>query len=298
MSDTPQGPGWWMAADEKWYPPEDSPHAHATTLTADRFAPPSAEHAAADVSNDAPVARDVSAPPESKPGNKRMIVLVVVLGLILAGLVTALAVTALGSDDSADDASDVTTSSQAERTSEAPAEDPAVDPALTFGDVATTAGTVKAVDTIDVNGTLIGLAALVEDNPDDYISSAPGAIRTWTWEGGSWVAGEPIPTEFVVDDWIVADVTGDGVLDLVVELFTGNGFGGAVLTAHSGRWVLPEFRIGAQEPSGYTDSPLRWDSSTLTSDVNTCEPSCADGNYVTHAWTYDANEHIFTSEEA
>ncbi len=25
MSDTPQGPGWWMASDNKWYPPEDHP---------------------------------------------------------------------------------------------------------------------------------------------------------------------------------------------------------------------------------------------------------------------------------
>ncbi len=25
MSDTPQGPGWWMAADGRWYPPDTAP---------------------------------------------------------------------------------------------------------------------------------------------------------------------------------------------------------------------------------------------------------------------------------
>jgi hypothetical protein len=27
MSDTAQGPGWWIASDEKWYPPELQPSA-------------------------------------------------------------------------------------------------------------------------------------------------------------------------------------------------------------------------------------------------------------------------------
>ena len=27
MSETPRGPGWWQASDNKWYPPEQSPYA-------------------------------------------------------------------------------------------------------------------------------------------------------------------------------------------------------------------------------------------------------------------------------
>lgn len=29
MSDVPQGPGWWQASDDKWYPPESHPDAQA-----------------------------------------------------------------------------------------------------------------------------------------------------------------------------------------------------------------------------------------------------------------------------
>lgn len=301
MSDTPQGPGWWMASDEKWYPPEESPHKQTTTLTPDRFAPPSAsEHpvpAPTEASNDTPVDGETSTPPKRRPGNRRMVVLVAVLGLILAGLVVALALTALGSDDSPEGTADVTTTSHPEDMRKAQDEEPVVDPALTFGDAASNRGTVLAVDTIDVNGNLVGFAALLEDNSGDGIISGPGSVRTWSWEADSWVEGEPISTEFQVDDWILADVTGDGVQDLLLEMVTGNGLAGAVLTAHSGQWSLPQFRIGEQEPSGYTDSPLRWGSSILKSDLNTCDPSCAEGRTVTHTWGYNADEHIFASEE-
>ena len=31
MSDTPQGPAWWQASDQRWYPPESHPD-HASSL--------------------------------------------------------------------------------------------------------------------------------------------------------------------------------------------------------------------------------------------------------------------------
>src|SRR5882724_4648661 len=31
MSESPQGPGWWQASDEKWYPPHLHPHAQPAT---------------------------------------------------------------------------------------------------------------------------------------------------------------------------------------------------------------------------------------------------------------------------
>jgi len=37
MSETSQGPGWWLASDGKWYPPES----HATSRPADKSAMPS-----------------------------------------------------------------------------------------------------------------------------------------------------------------------------------------------------------------------------------------------------------------
>jgi lysylphosphatidylglycerol synthetase-like protein (DUF2156 family) len=45
MSDTPQGEGWWMASDNKWYPPEQapavtSPPSSAAPLGTSGIAPP------------------------------------------------------------------------------------------------------------------------------------------------------------------------------------------------------------------------------------------------------------------
>jgi hypothetical protein len=49
MSDTPQGPGWWQASDDKWYPPprptmpgeETAPATAATTVAPQYGAPTS-----------------------------------------------------------------------------------------------------------------------------------------------------------------------------------------------------------------------------------------------------------------
>ncbi len=40
MSDTQQGPGWWQAADHKWYPPELSPGYQAPQSAPPQSAPP------------------------------------------------------------------------------------------------------------------------------------------------------------------------------------------------------------------------------------------------------------------
>ncbi len=39
MSDTARGPGWWLASDGKWYPPEAHPAAQAPTITAPSAVP-------------------------------------------------------------------------------------------------------------------------------------------------------------------------------------------------------------------------------------------------------------------
>ncbi|MGH9232518.1 MAG: hypothetical protein ACRD0R_04140, partial [Acidimicrobiales bacterium] len=44
MSDTPQGPDWWQASDDKWYPPPrpDMPGVADTTVAAPVMAGPGA----------------------------------------------------------------------------------------------------------------------------------------------------------------------------------------------------------------------------------------------------------------
>jgi hypothetical protein len=39
MSDTPQGPGWWQASDDRWYPPESHPGANPGGASAARSGP-------------------------------------------------------------------------------------------------------------------------------------------------------------------------------------------------------------------------------------------------------------------
>ena len=41
MSDTSQGPGWWQAADAKWYPPELHPDYRAQPAPESSYQPPS-----------------------------------------------------------------------------------------------------------------------------------------------------------------------------------------------------------------------------------------------------------------
>jgi hypothetical protein len=44
MSDKPEGPGWWIASDGKWYPPELHPSAGGESPAGAPAAPPTQPH--------------------------------------------------------------------------------------------------------------------------------------------------------------------------------------------------------------------------------------------------------------
>lgn len=185
--------------------------------------------------------------PEASTSGRGLIALIVVMSLILVGLIVALVVVASGSDED-DIIADPDTTEAPEPEPEPepeepvePVEEPAeetVDPAALFADVASGAGALVASDTIEVNGALVGFAALRDEN---VIDAGTGAIRYWTWDGAQWNEAGTITTLLPVGSWILADVTGDGISDLVLDMYA-NDMPGGVLTAHSGAWELPGFQ--------------------------------------------------------
>lgn len=91
MSDAPQGPGWWQASDDKWYPPPQ-PVMSPETTTASQYQPPGAS-ATPSPSGGAPA----SPPGAAGPNRTALLVTLGVLGaLVLVVLVAALA---SGDDD-------------------------------------------------------------------------------------------------------------------------------------------------------------------------------------------------------
>ena len=101
MSDQSQGPGWWLASDGRWYPPETPP---ATGVTF----PPPVGPAWTPESGSAAVTPGPGVPGEPRgatPGTTAAIVIgglltLVIVGLLIAGL--------LGKDDKSDVATDLT----------------------------------------------------------------------------------------------------------------------------------------------------------------------------------------------
>lgn len=106
MSDTPQGPGWWIASDGKWYPPQDDPGVPAQPP------PPSAgqQPAPGPPGPVVPTAPMVTpAPPPANKGLSRgclisIIVVAVVLVLGVGGCFVAVGVVGKKASDSLEDA--------------------------------------------------------------------------------------------------------------------------------------------------------------------------------------------------
>ncbi len=88
MSDTPQGPGWWQASDDKWYPPElappppapPPPPPHSPGASSPRESSPGGQ----------PRTAQASGPPLKAPSKKAL----AITGAVLAVLVTIGAVVA------------------------------------------------------------------------------------------------------------------------------------------------------------------------------------------------------------
>jgi len=97
MSDTSQGPGWWLASDGEWYPPESAPAAPPpppppTARMTSNGAPARESTAPTESAAEAP---NVDAPPTEEPGKRRTrravgIAAVVVLLLAAVGVTVSI----------------------------------------------------------------------------------------------------------------------------------------------------------------------------------------------------------------
>jgi hypothetical protein len=293
VSDTPEGPGWWMANDLKWYPPGESMQGSAGA--SDRFAPPPSQ--VEPVGSDGDLTEHDSVPSGPQPRSLRTLALQLVVAVevvVLAIIVGLLGMKFLASNDEAENARAISST-----TTTAPGDTdatPEADPRLTLRAAAGRDGaTVLEADSIEFNGALTGITATRDAN-SDYMTT--GSLQLWSWSDGQWIEGDAITTEFPVESWFVADATGDGVGDLVIELQSGDGPKGIVLTAHSGPWRIPEFEVEGLGTGTFTDSDLGMGPNGLTSFRNPCVPNCAEAPAISQTWTYNSERQVFIGEES
>src|SRR6476619_803252 len=95
MSDAPQGPGWWQANNDKWYPPEAVPGPRPAP------APVATPGSTPDAGGPAPSGQGPYAPPAPPTSTRGLpapaiIAGAVVLGVLAIAVVCILAVTFLG----------------------------------------------------------------------------------------------------------------------------------------------------------------------------------------------------------
>ncbi|HEX6417385.1 MAG TPA: FxLYD domain-containing protein [Acidimicrobiales bacterium] len=126
MSDTPQGPDWWQASDDKWYPPPrpampgdgDAPAVAAPAMAAPGAAPPGAPPAGPPMAPPAgppgfpagppsggfppsgPTSGPYGAPPVAPPpGGQNRTPLFIAIGVVAAAAIVGLVVLLSGGDD-------------------------------------------------------------------------------------------------------------------------------------------------------------------------------------------------------
>ena len=100
MSEQPQGPGWWVASDGRWYPPPDDAHGGVHPMPA----PDPTSYAAPHLPPVPPAGREwntplpVGAAIPVRPARRwpAWALAVLVLILVVAGVLVALAVTGAG----------------------------------------------------------------------------------------------------------------------------------------------------------------------------------------------------------
>lgn len=92
----------------------------------------------------------------------------------------------------------------------------------------------------------------------------------------------------------VADLTGDGEPDFLVEVVAADTAAGTVVSAAGGAWRIVPF-VGEYESARtaqWVANP-RVEGSLLLSEENDCEPDCASGGSYIQPWSYDDRNGVF-----
>lgn len=155
-------------------------------------------------------------------------------------------------------------------------------PALqtSFKHFTSSGGKVYGSDVVLQGDQAWGIVAFADAN--DYESSWEwqDRLQVWKYVEAEWVEETTFRMELPVVGWETMDVTGDGTLDLILDLWGGNGTFGEVLTSHNGAWALAKYTTGEGGVWSDLGLPLVLEQSQLVAYENTCVPDCAAGNYI------------------
>jgi len=134
-----------------------------------------------------------------------------------------------------------------------------------------------ASEVIDVGGSH---EAVITDSTSAHI---------WRWtdtSGWSTTGSVPLPNPdgipFEESPWPTADLTSDGVQDVLITFAYNDAFS-SVLTRHSGEWQFAD--LDGSPTTSYSEIV----NGRLQTDINVCVPSCADGNVLPVEWRWSSN---------
>ena len=158
-----------------------------------------------------------------------------------------------------------------------------------------------------VDGSAIVAVAAFSYDPGGH------PVQVLGYSGGRWseVAGLPGPSEpgttatassvFLTQGPVaVADVTGDGRPDFLVEAGGADNIPGFVVSQDGGggQWRYIAFN------GPYADTPTEiiardpsFNGNTMETDYNNCLPDCAGGTNTTIVWTYNPSRGLFTAPD-
>jgi hypothetical protein len=198
MSDTPQGPDWWQASDDKWYPPPrpEMPGQPAGPPEAAAVGPPTGPPTAP-LTGAPSGGFPPGAPPSpyggmpagaQPPGQQNKTPLYIAIGVVVAAaLVGLIVVLTSGGDDN--ETAGSTTTTEATATTDSPA--PTDSPEPTDEPAPSGAGTVEVVDKgfspvmggIDANERSAAYGFIIENTGDELVTDISINVSAFDAEG-------------------------------------------------------------------------------------------------------------------
>lgn len=172
---------------------------------------------------------------------------------------------------------------------------PAGDPAGLLAALADQ-GPVLHSTTIATPNAYFAMVVLERDNSGEQIGS--GALHIWKLNADGWTEESRLDTGGPIYDWRVADFTGDGVQDFLAIWTPGVRFRESLATSaacSNSCWLWAQFSGFDPDEGATTTDELNGDLQptgggplgNVTLEINTCEPSCADGasDFVKAQWS-------------
>lgn len=146
---------------------------------------------------------------------------------------------------------------------------------------------VGLADLTQVTDLLAGHDLPVRATVSGELNTWSGVVGIWAYEDGAWSQVSSFDLGADAEGLQVADVTGDGLDDLLVLSSGAANSSGIVLSNLDGSWTLVSF--GAQDEHGpmWTMNPTIEDDGSIRDYVRSCIPNCAEGTGYSLLWRFD-----------